>query len=37
MVDLGSLLAANGRMDSELARRIGLAKAIFKEFLVVWK
>ena len=37
MVYLGSLLAANGKMNFELAWRIGLAKAIFKELLMVWK
>ena len=36
MTYLGGLLAADGRMSSELARRLGAAAADFKQLQVVW-
>ena len=37
MVYLGSLLAADGRICSELGRRIGAADAVFNDLVRVWR
>ena len=37
MIYLGSLLAADGGIDSELGRRIGLAQADFDTLQKIWK
>ena len=37
MVYLGGLLAADGRMGSELSRRLGAAAADFAQLKVLWQ
>ena len=37
MIYLGSLLDVSGSMHAELVRRIGAAKAAFRELDVVWR